>query len=270
MFSSIWVINEQNRVKLDLSAFGHQSVFLNDQLVYKKLVLLTKNLIDVNLNDGRQAQIKMRSTGYSQEAELRVDGALILSEREAATLACLKCEAKVKRSDKFCEKCGIELPTPEAHVNVGKVKAARGAILTVAAFFAISGVAMFFIQKNAATKSLQNLSQMKSEEIYPTEIGGRKYTVGELRLKVEFEPWSILAVNLILSAIMLGLGAVAKKAPLPATLIAAAVYIVVQVANGIVSPPSIAQGMIMKIFLLGILFRGVRAGLELRKARVYA
>ena len=107
---------------------------------------------------------------------------------------------------------------------------------------------------------------MDPTALYTTPINGRQYTVGELRKQLEWEPWGILAVNFILAAIMIGLSFWARRSPLPAVLIATATYAVVIVANAIVDPATIGQGMIMKIIVIGLLVKGIRAALALRAA----
>ena len=100
--------------------------------------------------------------------------------------------------------------------------------------------------------------------MYPQPIEGKTYLVGALRDRITWELWSVLALNGFLSAIMLGLSIWAKRAPLHAMIVAAAVYAVVVVGNAIAEPASIAQGMIMKILIVAVFVRGIKAALELR------
>ena len=92
------------------------------------------------------------------------------------------------------------------------------------------------------------------------------YTVAALRDQVAWEPWSVLIVNLILGAVMVGLAIWSRRAPLPAVLVATATYAVVLVGNAIMDPTTIGQGLILKIVVIAVLAKGIKAALALRLA----
>jgi hypothetical protein len=108
---------------------------------------------------------------------------------------------------------------------------------------------------------------MEADAVFPTPIEGRSYTVGELRKQLEWAPWGVLIVNLIIAAIMLVLSLWARRAPLPAVLVAAATYAVVIVGSAIMDPTTLAQGWILKLIIIAFLYRGIKAALALRIAR---
>jgi len=107
---------------------------------------------------------------------------------------------------------------------------------------------------------------MDPDSVLQTAINGRTYTVEELRKQLLWEPWGVLIVNLILAAIMLGLSIWARRAPLPAVLIATATYAVVIVAAAISDPATLGQGLLVKIVIIAFLVKGIKAALALRTA----
>lgn len=62
-----------------------------------------------------------------------------------------------------------------------------------------------------------------------------------------------------------GLWVWAKKSVLPAILVALAVFATVHVASAIVAPKTIVQGIVIKIFAVIVLTKGVRAALAARR-----
>jgi len=128
------------------------------------------------------------------------------------------------------------------------------------------GIAFFFITKGTTDTALVKLEGMDQTAMYPTAIGGRNYTVGELRRQLAWEPWGVLIMNLIIAAIMLALSVWARRAPLPAVLIATATYAVVITASAISDPATLGQGALMKIIIIAFLIKGIKAALALRTA----
>ena len=130
--------------------------------------------------------------------------------------------------------------------------------------FPISGVVAFFIQRSQVAAVLSKLDTMSSDTVIPKTINGVTYTVGELRAQINWEVWSVLVINFILGAVMVGLALWGRRAPLAAAIVAAATYATVIVASAIVDPATIAQGLYMKIIIVLFLFRGIQGGLALR------
>lgn len=77
-------------------------------------------------------------------------------------------------------------------------------------------------------------------------------------------PWGVLITNLVLAAVMAGLALWGKRSPLPALLVATAVYAVVQVAAASMDPSTLAGGIIVKIAVVIFLVRGIKSALALR------
>lgn len=264
MKATVWQIDNYNRVTLKHGIFGRFRVYVNDQEVATK-ILWRKTIIPIFLLDGRKGEIFFTSNGFIPDIELRIDGKLLLAEKDKKELICIKCGATTKFGAKFCEKCGSEFPSAENHLRLKKLKEATNAVGIVAAMFFIFGAIMFFIQKAVVAKTMQNLARFNDGDILPALIQGKQYTAGELRQSLQWQPMGLLVTNTILALIMFGLYKYAKKSPFVALLTATAIYAVVIVVNMIVSPTTANQGLVMKIFMLGLLIKGVRTALELRK-----
>lgn len=268
MKGPIWKVDEFYQVELKFSFLGKYRILVNGQEVVNQRV--KKNTaIPFTLEDGRKAEMSVITWGgLSPEWELRVENQLILSNRQIKEMSCPKCGKGAKTGDKFCEKCGAELPNAENQLKVIRLKGARKTIAGLALIFLISGLVLFFVQKGTSDKNLDNLSRFKDSDAYPELINGKQMTVGELRQDIQQETWGILILNGILCVIMVGLYFYAKKSPLVAILMAGGVYASVIVLNAIVDPKTIGQGLAMKIIIIAFLVKGIRSALELRKAGI--
>jgi hypothetical protein len=63
---------------------------------------------------------------------------------------------------------------------------------------------------------------------------------------------------------MAGLYFWGRRSPLPAVLVAAGTYLAVQVVSAIVDPATIGQGIVLKILIVAMLYRGIKAGFQQR------
>lgn len=88
--------------------------------------------------------------------------------------------------------------------------------------------------------------------------------MGQLRAQLLWEPWGVLLINGILAAMMVALSLWGRRAPLPAVLVATATYAVVNVSSASADPMTIAQGLLLKLIMLGFLVKGIKAALALR------
>ena len=261
-----WEVDQATTVKARFGAFGKKVVQINGNEVHNARKTGRKGEILFSLPDGRQDALSLRKEFIGRPAiELRVDGQSVV-ETGKAPLKCASCAAVAKPYDRFCGNCGQAMPTAEDYRLRKHVNDATGAIKVLAVLFLLVGIAFFFIAKGNADAALANLEGMDPASIYPTPIDGQTYTVGELREQLAWEPWGVLIVNLILGAAMLVLSVWARRSPLPAVLIAAAIYAVVIVANGIVDPATLGQGLILKVIIIAFLFKGIKAALALRTA----
>ena len=262
-----WKIDESNYLTTKRGLFGKYRVSLNGVEVSNK-ILWKKINIPFVLSDRRKAELLIIPSGYAAEFELRIDNQLLLSETDNKNISCLKCASSAKIGDKFCEKCGSALPNAENQLRMKKLREARNAIGIVGGLFILSGVVMFFVQRSATARMMQNLSNLQDTQLYSQLVAGKQITVGELRHQLQSQPMYILAMNFLLAAIMFGLYQYAKKSPLVSLLIAMGIYVSVQVTSAIISPMTMGQGIYVKILMIGLLTKGIRSALELRKESV--
>jgi hypothetical protein len=262
----MWEVDEANVVKMRLGAFGKKIVTVNGAEVYNAFRFKRKGReIPFLLPDGRQAVIAVKPQFVGHPAiDLWVLGQRIIETDKKKPLKCPSCGAAAKSYDKFCAACGKEMPTAEDHVNLRQVNAATSAIKWLAVIFAVSGALLFFVTKNADDEALGKIRGMDPASVFPTQIEGRSMTVGELQKQLEWEPWGVLIVNLILAAVMVALALWSRRAALPAALVATATYAVVIVGNAIADPRTLTQGLIIKIIIIAFLVKGIRATLALR------
>jgi uncharacterized membrane protein len=255
----VWEIDDANRVEAKLGAF-RKLVTLNGRQVHKGKI--KNKQIPFALPDGRNALISLKAQFVgAPEVDLKVDGRMVV-ETGKEPIRCGDCGAKAKPYDRFCGKCGKKMPTAEHYAAQRNVKHATGAIKILAVLFIVFGFLMYFVTKGQADATLAQIAAADPAATY--DIQGRTYTVEELRAALVWEPRSVLLVNLVLAAIMGGLAVWGATAPLPAVLVATATYAVVLVANAIVDPATIGQGIIVKIIIIAFLVKGIKAALALR------
>jgi hypothetical protein len=194
------------------------------------------------------------------------------------SIPCTRCQRPVHLGDEFCESCGVpvgdaerdalrarlQASSSEAAEQQKHVRSARNGMAVLSGLFVLGGAVMFFLGQSTAEKALANLRGLDEGMTYPAPINGVTYTVGELRAVIEREPYQLLGVNFLLAAIMLGLFFWAKKSALPATITALAVFVTVHVGNAIADPKTLAQGVLVKVFAVIVLTRGIRAALAAR------
>jgi len=257
----VWEIDDANVVNAKFGAFGGKVVKLNGQEVHNGRKM-EKGQIPFTLPDGRSAAISVKNQLVGgPEIDLRVDGHLVV-ETGKEPIKCAACAAVAKPYDRFCGKCGQAMPTGEHYQAKKHVGHATGAIKILAVLFLIFGVVMYFVTKGQADATLLQLQGAQAGDTY--DVQGTTYTAQELREALDWEPKSVLVVNLVLAAIMAGLAWWGRKAPLAAVLIATATYAVVIVASAIADPATLGQGIIVKIIIIAFLVKGIKAALALR------
>lgn len=150
----------------------------------------------------------------------------------ADSRSCGACGAPLLEAAQFCEKCGadqaqVSMDRDVAHMlHAGKMRNASQSLVWVAGLMVVGQFLMF-------------------------GIGGGEDVFG-------------LGVGLGIAALFFGFWRWSKRQPLAATASALGVFVTLHVANAFLDPATIAQGLIVKIVILVILVRGVRAGVILR------
>lgn len=77
---------------------------------------------------------------------------------------------------------------------------------------------------------------------------------------------SVLIVNTVLSLCYLLLGFWSQKKPLVALMLGLLVYLTTLVLTGLIEPETIYKGILLKIFILVYMFKGINSALQLRRA----
>jgi hypothetical protein len=259
-----WELDAATVVDAKFGGFGKELVSINGETVVDQRSMKRRQALSFALPDGRTGTITVEPRAFSKpDVYLHVAGRLV-SENGKRPFKCGACNAVVRSYDQFCDGCGKALPTAEQRSHERRVNDATGAMRALAWIFLIFGVVMFFIARFQSSSALDRLAGMEDSATVP--INGVTYTVAQLRDQVRWEPWGVLMTNMVLAAVMLALMVWGKRAPLPAVIVAMATYLVVQVLNGIVDPSTIAQGVVVKVVIIGVFIRGIKAALALRAA----
>jgi hypothetical protein len=191
------------------------------------------------------------------------------------SVSCGVCGKPVRSGDEFCEACGGKV-SPElkkalqdrfeaSHIDfAGRGKSAQSTIGGLSVLFTLGGVVIFFVTKNKSDDALAKLTGADDAEVLEQSVAGAT-TVGELRGELEREPYQALGLNLFLALVMLGLWMWSKRSLLPAIITALGIYVTVIVASALYDPKSLVQGVIVKVVVIVVLAKGVRAALAARK-----
>ncbi|MET3133474.1 hypothetical protein AAKU55_003764 [Oxalobacteraceae bacterium GrIS 1.11] len=258
-----WEVDEVTVVEANFGVFGQKIVTVNGYEVYKQRRQRVKGEIELTLPDGRTALITSRQpiTGYAI-VELRVNGRLMIASGKEA-VKCCACGSIVKPYDQFCTKCGVTMSKAKDYTHFEYIKSATTTIWTLAALYLISGVVMFFMAKFELAETFVKLQGMSPEALVSMN-DGNSYTVEALSKKLMWQTWGVLIVSAILASVMGVLARWSKRAPLAAILIATAIFVVVNVANAIADPKTLGQGVVVKVFVVFFLLKGIKAALAHR------
>lgn len=263
MYKFKWEVDDQTTVEYVRRGFGNQAVFVNGKEFESKFPMFGfKYEVVVELGDSRKGKIIVSTFGMVPTADLFVDDHIIVPYVKDLKSKCTKCSLDNRTFDKFCASCGEVLPSSTMLESQRKVKEATIYILFLAGMFVVFGVAMFFINNESFDESLKKLATYKTSDI--VTVNGIKYNVDQVRERISIERYSTLVLNIFLACIMIGLYFWAKKAPLAALLVATAIYLVINIANAIYDPTTIAQGVYMKMIFIAMFFKGIKSALEAR------
>jgi len=261
-----WEIDESTAVDLKIGGFAKTELILNNKEIPNHLTARRKSEATFELPGGRHAKLTIEPQfGTSPLTKLYVDGQLMVPTPKNP-ITCGSCGSIAKPNDRFCGKCGHAMPSPESYVHEKYVNDATTAIWMLSGLFFVSGIILFVIMQSQGSDALSKLAGLDPNSQFPHPINGVNYTVAALRSQIAWEPWGVLIVNLILAIVMTILAFWGKRAPLAATLVALATYAVVVVTNAIISPASIGQGVVIKIMVVLLLYRGISGALALRTA----
>jgi len=155
-----------------------------------------------------------------------------------ASLRCSGCGSRIAVDAKVCDACGTAQEPRGADaldaLMIERLRSARAWILAVGGLYAASGLLFF-------------------------AIGG-----GSAEARV------VLAVNLALAAIHVGLWAWARSAPFAAALVALVLFVTLHLASAVLEPATILQGIPVKIFFVLALGRAISTALYVKRLRADA
>jgi hypothetical protein len=186
---------------------------------------------------------------------------------------CSSCGEMVNKADEFCGECGARVKAAAGIPGAGKlwseevdasVKKASKWVFAVGVMFIVFGSFMAFMQKDTTDKALANLVQYEDSMTWSEPVNGQTVTVGELRRLINFEYYSVFAVNYFLALVMFVIFAWSKKAPFSAFVTALSIYLGVIVLSAILDPKTIIQGIIVKIAVIAALINGIKAAIPTR------
>ncbi|HTD98206.1 MAG TPA: hypothetical protein VK668_02935 [Mucilaginibacter sp.] len=162
-------------------------------------------------------------------------------------ILCDACCAHVGIDDQFCTNCGYPLKGTEAEQRAfiakqataeidlrdyhKKLKNATNTLYYLAGIFVLSALIIYFV---------------KSDD--PNIL-------------------AVVITNLILAMLFLALGGYSQKKPLACLISGFCLYILVQVLIFVNDPAAIFSGIIVKIFIIGFLVKGIRSAFQVDKIK---
>jgi hypothetical protein len=146
-----------------------------------------------------------------------------------------------------------------------RVRRAAKVILWLGILFCLGGLAMGFVTQNEASKAREILSaQYEPEDVI--EIEGETWVVQDLLAQVDLEVKLVFGIHFGLGALMFGLYFWARRSPLPASITALSIFLVVHMGSAIADPKTLFQGLLVKAIAVIFLIGGIRAALAERAA----
>ena len=258
-----WEIDENTVVVADFGFFGRKVITVNGREAHRERSLRAKKDITFRLTNRRQGLLSVRPALVGQPAfELSVDGEPMV-ETGKDPITCRGCSRVAKPYDRFCVGCGKAMPGAEQVQHQKQLAQATGAIKVLAVLYLVFGTIMFFVTRAQAAEGLAQLRALGPDAVL-NPINGVTYTVATLTKQLLWEPWGVLLVNGILAVVMGVLALWCRRAPLAATMVAMATFVVVNVTNAIIDPATVGQGLLVKVIILAILVKGIKSALALR------
>ena len=78
----------------------------------------------------------------------------------------------------------------------------------------------------------------------------------------------VYVVNYFLAVLMIVIYVWSRSAPLPAMITGLGIYLAVVVLNAAVDPSSLRSGIVMKIIIGSMFYKGIRSAMEFRSSRL--
>lgn len=216
-----------------------------------------------------------------QSAAARVRGKAIarfdawketLDAQEAAAetshdrLHCGKCGAATVPTDLFCAACGAR--TARTAVLRRRLhrkdRRAAATLVGVAAYFALAGVAGFWVSTEQSKEILQTGAEYAADEEVELD-SGEVMVAGEWREKVEHEPYLVVMVYGIIVGLFLALALWARWSPFAALVVGTGLFASLVVLEIVLAPEAWHHGLYLRIVIavsLGVAIRTARSELR--------
>lgn len=196
---------------------------------------------------------------------------------------CPKCGVGVTADEKFCSGCGAGIAVsgdgavilydrvaPATSLSNPHLGTARKWLLAISIITLISGFVFYAINKSDMEKQLHD-AEMQLAHLAPAERDAAlQQAVGMSWDEVVAHDRGLvnmlLAVNVGLAVIYLGLWFWARKNAYAASLVALLLFVTVIVASAVWEPSTLAQGVLVKFLFLAALIKAVTAGREERRS----
>ena len=177
---------------------------------------------------------------------------------------CPGCDRPVSEQDTAVLQVRMEGSDFQAHDRGRRMRAGSKWIGMLAILFAVAAPLNYALQKTETDQALAEFDHTAEgdDAAPPDGLHGDS----ETRVMVSRTLLRGLATNLILAAFMGLLWLWGRRAPLPAIGCALALYLVVQVVNGVWDPSSIYKGIFVKLMAVGALWKALKAALDARAA----
>lgn len=196
-------------------------------------------------------------------------------------MTCPKCGTAVVADEKFCTQCGYELAAGSwglaketNHQSViasarEQLGAARKWLMAIAILTLLSGFWIFHTQSAATEKQIQE-TELATQDVPREQLDAYMkaqsgMTFEEAKAHDRGMVRILLAVNIGMAAIYLGLWFWARQNAYAAALVALLLFVTVVVISAVLEPKSLVQGVLLKILFIAALAKAVQAGLEERR-----
>jgi hypothetical protein len=153
-----------------------------------------------------------------------------------------------------------------------KIRSGRDAIMAVAILTFLGGLLMFFLGRSEVEKEIAKVEQQIAAFTPAQRTAFEQNMRKETGMSWEQATASdrgrvnmLLATNVALSLLYVGLWVWAKKNALGAALVAIIVYATVIVGSAIFDPRTIAQGIIVKVIIISALVSAVSSAYKFRR-----
>jgi len=183
---------------------------------------------------------------------------------------CPYCQANNEADASFCAACGMALPRMEG--TTPRV-VAEGSIAATAAGQDVQGRQLKKKLKNACTALfavaiLQSLATL----LVLFVLRSRYYPDGwdTASEEVQGAVQSVILTMAGIAVAFAALGFWARKSPLPATIIGLVLYLTAMIADAVMEPETIAQGLLVKAIIIAVLAKGISAAVQYRKLKAEA